>query len=73
MYNDVEAAAARMGRLRRDAYSPDRERAEAYERPYQIYVRLHDHFGCEQRDLCESSRASPQTPDRVNPLSAEIE
>jgi L-ribulokinase len=51
LYDDVETAAARMGKLRRDAYSPDPRRAEAYDRIYQLYVRMHDHFGREERGL----------------------
>jgi L-ribulokinase len=44
-YPDVYAAAAAMGRVDRDAYLPDPERAQAYDALYAEYRRLHDHFG----------------------------
>jgi L-ribulokinase len=44
-YPDVYAAAAAMGRVDRDAYLPDPERARAYDALYAEYRRLHDHFG----------------------------
>jgi L-ribulokinase len=45
LYGDIEAASGAMGKLRRDAYSPDPDAADAYDRLYAHYVRLHDHFG----------------------------
>jgi L-ribulokinase len=44
-HHDIVAAAAVMGRLRRDAWTPDHARADAYDRLYALYLRLHDHFG----------------------------
>jgi L-ribulokinase len=44
-YQDVPAAAAAMGRVRRDVYQPDAARAEVYDELYAEYVRLHDYFG----------------------------
>ena len=46
-YADVPAAAAAMGRVDRDAYHPDEERAAAYDELFEIYRELHDHFGRE--------------------------
>jgi L-ribulokinase len=34
-----------MGKLHRDAYRPDPERAAAYDRLYAEYRLLHDYFG----------------------------
>jgi L-ribulokinase len=45
VYTDIHAAAAVMGKVRRDAYLPDEARADAYDVLYDHYVRLHDHFG----------------------------
>jgi L-ribulokinase len=45
IYDDVHAAAAAMGKVRRDAYVPDPGRAEAYDALYERYKRLHDYFG----------------------------
>jgi L-ribulokinase len=45
VYDDVHAAAAAMGKVKRDAYTPDSERADAYDVLYERYKRLHDHFG----------------------------
>jgi L-ribulokinase len=45
VYTDIRAAAAAMGKVRRDAYLPDERRADAYDVLYEHYLRLHDHFG----------------------------
>jgi L-ribulokinase len=45
VYDDIHAAAAAMGTVTRDAYTPDPARAEAYDALYERYKRLHDHFG----------------------------
>src|SRR3954471_2458477 len=45
IYEDIGAASEAMGRVRRDAYVPDAERADAYDAIYERYRRLHDHFG----------------------------
>jgi L-ribulokinase len=45
VYPDIRAAAAAMGKVRRDAYAPDERRADAYDLLYEHYLRLHDHFG----------------------------
>ena len=44
IYEDIRAAAAAMGKVRRDAYTPDPERAEAYDAIYAHYRTLHDAF-----------------------------
>ncbi|OWV08042.1 ribulokinase [Micromonospora wenchangensis] len=44
-YPDVPAASAAMGRVDREVYRPDPERADAYDALYAEYRRLHDHFG----------------------------
>jgi L-ribulokinase len=46
-YADVPEAAGAMGRVDRDAYRPDEERAAAYDELFEIYRELHDHFGRE--------------------------
>ncbi|MEV0970724.1 ribulokinase [Microtetraspora glauca] len=43
-YADITTAAAAMGKRRAGAYVPDPERADAYDRLYAEYRRLHDHF-----------------------------
>jgi L-ribulokinase len=45
VHPDIRAAAAAMGKVTRDAYVPDKRRADAYDVLYEHYVRLHDHFG----------------------------
>ncbi|SEE16358.1 L-ribulokinase [Streptomyces sp. 2131.1] len=42
---DVRTAAARMGSVRRHAYTPDADRADAYDALFAEYRALHDHFG----------------------------
>jgi len=44
-YPNVRTAAAAMGRVHRNAYLPDPDRAAAYEAIYAEYQALHDHFG----------------------------
>jgi L-ribulokinase len=51
VHPDIYAAARAMGRLRRDVYEPDRERASAYDELYALYCRVHDHFGLRDRGL----------------------
>jgi len=45
VHPDIHAAAAAMSRVERDAYVPDERRADAYDRLFAHYTRLHDHFG----------------------------
>ncbi|MFD1545320.1 ribulokinase [Nonomuraea guangzhouensis] len=44
-YDDIEQAAAAMGARQENAYAPDAERADAYDRLYAEYRTLHDYFG----------------------------
>ncbi|MDN3020451.1 ribulokinase [Streptomyces sp. S.PB5] len=44
-YPDIRAAAHAMGKVHRDVYLPDPERAASYDRLYAEYRLLHDHFG----------------------------
>ncbi|GLU46337.1 ribulokinase [Nocardiopsis ansamitocini] len=41
----IQKAAVAMGRVRRDAFTPDPGRADAYDALYAVYTELHDHFG----------------------------
>jgi L-ribulokinase len=43
-YADITEAAAAMGKRTQNAYVPDSRRADAYDRLYAEYRRLHDHF-----------------------------
>ena len=45
VHRDVAAASEAMGRLRREAYTPDPTRAAAYDELYAEYTRLYDYFG----------------------------
>jgi L-ribulokinase len=55
-YPDVQAAAAQMGRVRRDAFTPDPARADAYDALYEHYLALHDHFGRGGDDVMHALR-----------------
>jgi L-ribulokinase len=57
-YPDIHAAAAAMGKVRRDVYQPDARRAEAYDALYEHYRRLHDHFGRGGDDVMHALRRS---------------
>jgi L-ribulokinase len=50
-YPDVASASAKMGRLNRDVYRPDPDRAAAYDALYAEYRLLHDHFGRGANDV----------------------
>lgn len=68
VHSDVEQAAARMGKIRQEVYSPGRERSGTYDRLYRIYVRLHDWFGRDSRDLMvelQSIAADAREGDRI--------
>ncbi len=49
-YADVPTAAKAMGKVERDVYRPDPERADAYEPLYAAYRELHDYFGQSTKD-----------------------
>jgi len=55
-YPDIHAAADAMGKVRRDVYQPDEDRAELYDRLYERYVALHDHFGRGGDDVMHALR-----------------
>ncbi len=44
-YDDVRLAAKGMGKVRQAAYLPDEPRAAVYDRIFEEYLTLHDHFG----------------------------
>jgi L-ribulokinase len=45
VHPDVPTAAKSMGKVRKDVFLPDEERAQAYDQLFEEYVALHDHFG----------------------------
>jgi L-ribulokinase len=45
VHDDIHAASAAMGKVRRNVYTPDEAAADAYDRLYEHYSALHDHFG----------------------------
>jgi L-ribulokinase len=45
VHADIRAAAAAMGKVRRDAFVPDQARADAYDALYVHYSALYDQFG----------------------------
>src|SRR3954451_6714427 len=55
-YDDIQAAAAAMGKVRRDVYQPDEDRAAVYDELYAHYVALHDHFGRGGDDVMHALR-----------------
>ncbi|WP_422391122.1 ribulokinase [Arthrobacter sp. N1] len=56
-YEDIHAAAAAMGHLDRAAYTPDPERADAYDALYREYTDLHDYFGRGTNDVMHRLKA----------------
>jgi L-ribulokinase len=45
VHPDIRAATAAMGKVRRDVYTPDDGRADAYDELYRHYAALYDQFG----------------------------
>jgi len=56
-YPDISAAAAAMGKVRRNAYVPDLRRSEGYDALYAEYRLLHDHFGSGGNDVMHRLKA----------------
>ncbi len=57
LYPDVDAAGKAMGNRREGAYTPEAAAVEAYNRLYDLYLEVHDHFGRESRHIMHSLRA----------------
>jgi L-ribulokinase len=55
-YPYIHAASEAMGKVRRDVYTPDEARADAYDALYEHYSRLHDHFGRGGDDVMHALR-----------------
>jgi L-ribulokinase len=56
VHANIDAAAAAMGKVKRDAYVPDERRADAYDALFEHYARLHDHFGRGGDDVMHALR-----------------
>jgi L-ribulokinase len=56
VHPDIQAAAAAMGGLRRDAFVPDPAAADVYDTLFEHYRRLHDHFGRGGDDVMHALR-----------------
>jgi L-ribulokinase len=56
-YQDITAAAAAMAKVHRAAYTPDEERARAYDALFAEYTALHDYFGRGGNDVMHRLRA----------------
>ncbi len=50
-YEDIFAAARRLGKVKQEFYTPIPENVAVYEKLYQEYVRLHDYFGRGENDV----------------------
>ncbi|MFD9700317.1 ribulokinase [Lentzea sp. NPDC059081] len=53
---DIRAAAAAMGSVRRDAFTPIAKNVEAYQRLFDDYLELHDYFGRGANDVMHRLR-----------------
>ena len=56
-YPDIQAAAAKMGKLKDETYKPIPEHQAVYDKLYAEYVRLHDYFGRGENDVMKRLRA----------------
>ncbi len=60
-HEDVRAASAAMGKVRRNRYLPDAGAADRYDELYGHYTALHDHFG-RRSPMMHELRGPPGTP-----------
>ncbi|HEX7301830.1 ribulokinase [Lentzea sp.] len=60
-YEDIRAAAAAMGSVTRDAFTPVPENVEAYQRLFDDYLELHDYFGRGANDVMHRLRGYRRT------------
>ena len=58
LYPTIADAASRMGRIRRNVYTPDPAAARAYDSLYSDYVVLHDYFGRGANDVMKRLKRS---------------
>ena len=73
LYPTIADAAARMGRIRRNVYTPNPAAARAYDRLYADYVVLHDYFGRGANDVMKRLKGAgaPHEPRCPAPRSRE--
>ena len=57
VYPDIQAAAAKMGKLKPETFKPIPENQAVYDQLYAEYVRLHDYFGRGENDVMKRLRA----------------
>ncbi len=57
LYKDVEAAGEAMGSRQQDAYTPNPEAVTAYNKLFELYTFVHDHFGRDHREIMHTLRA----------------
>jgi L-ribulokinase len=77
-YSDVHAAAAAMGKVNRAVYTPDADRAVAYDALYEEYCTLHDYFGRGENKVMhrlrtlrlDAQRKAGQEPSAVDEAEA---
>ena len=60
-YPNIVSAARSMARLERNVWQPDSHRADAYDKLFALYLRLHDHFG-NDRSLMHELRSIRREP-----------
>ena len=65
-YPDVYSASKSMGKINKNVYVPDEERARSYDALYAIYTELHDHFGRGGSNALHTlgASATPRPPER---------
>ena len=74
-YSDVHAAGEVMGRLNENAFTPDEQRADAYDALFAEYTLLHDYFGRGENNVMHRLKALKRdafttdgsVPERVEP------
>lgn len=72
VHPDVRAAAAAMGKVDRAVYTPDPERAAAYDRLFAEYRQLHDYFGRGGNDVMRRLRGLRREAHAGGGAAAEV-
>jgi L-ribulokinase len=68
-YPDIQAAALRMGKVRKDVYAPIPEHQKVYDRLYAEYLSLHDYFGRGANDVMKRLKQIAQQASRPSPAT----
>jgi len=59
-YDNFQEATAKMARIKKEIYRPNRDNGQIYMRLYEEYMKLHDYFGRHTNDVMKNLREISQ-------------